>query len=960
MESKVGTAEPASTSSPSVETPTLAGGDDIQPECFAMAGEDDDKYVRYANIPIPSYDEATSSRPTSSQDLRGTQEINSEAERQGLLYQQPTVESARNSLDSDDEDDLHLPEVNGEDGDRRQVEELDYLDPSIPDTSRRSPRLYHRARLRGKWSQHLSSIGATLSSIRLPSFRSLYQPVGTDTTTQPDTRTWLSRTAQRVRVPERYRMSAPTAARLCGLFTLVVFIYFLFAMDLFPGGRRHRPFDPEAIRAFIQEKISGDNIRESLAHITSFDHVAGTEGDLYLAKWMQEKWSEEGGFDQLELLPYYVYLDYPGERRVSIVQPEAKRWTAALEEDQVYAERQQTKAWHGYSKSGEVEGHLVYANSGSREDFEWLQEHNVTTKGAVVLMKHGGDQPNAAFKIRAAEDAGCVGVLLYSDPSDVTKESQWQQPDDMVQRGSVGMSSNIMGDPLTPGYASTIDAPRASMDDNTAFVSVPSLPLSWRDAKILVSSLDKHGQKVPGTWVHGKQPDSPKDWYTGAIATSDAEAPIVHLKNLNDANPLQQIWNLHGMIEGLETPGKKIIVGNHRDAWCFGAVDPGSGSAVMMEVVRIFGELAKLGWRPLRTVEFVSWDASAYNFVGSTEYVEDHADYIRENGVAYVNVDSGVSGPLFQAAGSPVWQRALLHVLSWVEDPASNGTASLKQTWDEHSTQFDGLGADGDYVPFQHMAGTSSIDISFTKGLGQSEEYYPYHSCHETLEWMTEHGDPDFAYHTTLAQIWALLILELADRPMLPFDVKLYAEKLNTYIGQLERDVAGTYARLNSLAHASAGDVLRATNFTLQPLRDAVISLSSDAEAFYRFEDIWIANVLGSNLQETPQFALKRMEYNDRLALFETNLLDLEPNDGCPAGGLPGRCQYKHVVYGPQRESGYDVGYFPFIRDAVDAGDWKAAQAWVEKAGRKVREAGNKLLGTKNALLRSEAQLWPS
>ncbi|KAK3109661.1 hypothetical protein LTR53_016837, partial [Teratosphaeriaceae sp. CCFEE 6253] len=221
-----------------------------------MAGDDDNKYVRYANIPIPSYDEATSSRPNSSQDLRATEAINDEAERDGLLgrdgYRAPTVESARDSLDSNDDDDLQLPEVSSEEAARRQVEELDYLDPSAPDTSRRSPRLYHRARLRGgKWSQHLSSIGATLSSIRLPSFRSLYRPVQSDDTPQPDTRTLLTRIIERIAIPERYRISAPTAARLCGLFTLTALIYVLFALDLFPGGRnRRRPFDPEAIRSF--------------------------------------------------------------------------------------------------------------------------------------------------------------------------------------------------------------------------------------------------------------------------------------------------------------------------------------------------------------------------------------------------------------------------------------------------------------------------------------------------------------------------------------------------------------------------------------------------------------------------------------------------------------------------------------------------------------------------------------
>lgn len=907
---------------------------------------DDNKYERYANIPIPSYDEATSSRPTSSQNLRGPEETSDDAERQGLLgqghdrYRPPTVESTRSSVDSDD--DLRLPEVNGDDA-RRQVEELDYLDPSTPDTSRRSPRLYHRARLRSKWSQQLSNLSATLSSIRLPSLRSLYTPIssGSTRTTSPSTSTWLTRMSQRVHIPDQYRLSAPTAARLCGLFTLMALIYVLFALDIFPGNTRRlggAHFDPESVRSFVQENLDAEHIESFLAHITSFDHVAGTEGDLYLAKWMQEAWTEDGTLDSISLLPYYVYLNYPGDRSVSIVAPDDKKWVAKLEEEQVYLSRQQTLAWHGYSKSGEVEGHLIYANGGSKDDFAYLQDQGVVTNGSIALVKYGGTQGDRALKIKAAEEAGCAGVLIYSDPSDVPPDSAWQPSEDLLQRGGVSMMSYVVGDPLTPGFASTLDANRVSKDGNPGLPKIPSLPLSWRDAKVLLLSLSGHGASVPSSWVHGPRGFT-KDWYTGnALSAADQDVPIVHLQNQNEENALQHIWNLHGIIEGLEEPGKKVIVGNHRDSWCFGAVDPGSGSAVLMEVVRIFSELRKLGWRPLRTIEFVSWDAEEYNLVGSTEYVEDNVDYLRDHGVAYLNVDVGVFGQTFRAAGSPVWHRALLHVLKRISDPAGNAT--LMELWDQHGSQLEGLGAGSDYVAFQDIAGTSSIDFGFGN-VGRSvdgadQDFYPYHSCYETREWMTTYGDPGMQYHRTLAQVWALLILEIADRPLLPYDLKVYAEKIHDYIGTLEREAAGIYAKLSGLPRASAGELHAATNFTLQPLKDAADVLATYVEQFHRFEDVWTSQVLGSGGLESTQFALRRLAYNDRLAHFETDLLDLE--------GVPGREQFKHVIFGPQAWSGYVVGYFPAVRDAVEVGNWTGALTMVERAAERIIEAGRALV----------------
>ncbi|EMC92784.1 hypothetical protein BAUCODRAFT_114700 [Baudoinia panamericana UAMH 10762] len=897
-----------------------------------MAGNERYRFGRYSNIPIPSYEEATSSHSV----VRDEEGDHGYTERQGLLgqahdrYQPPTVESARTSLGSeeDDNEELRLPEIHGED-ERRQVEELDYLDPTAPDTSRRSPRLYHRTRLRrAKWSQQLSSIGATLSSFRLPSWR-LY--------------------SSRIRIPERYRMSGPNFARLCGLLTLIGVIYVLFAFNVFPNNMRHglgAHFDPESVRAFVQENISPDKIRSMLSHITGFDHVAGTEGDLYLARWMQDQWTEQGGFDEVNMRQYQVYLNYPSERSLSIVAPDNKRWTAALEEDAVYTNRQQSEAFHGYSRNDDVEGHLIYANMGKREDFAYLHDHAIVTNGSIALVRHGATETDFSVKVRAAEEAGCVGVLIYSDMRSGEDAKTWQPTDDMIQRGSVSMTSLVLGDPLTPGWASERNAGREPKDGNPGLPSIPSLPLAWRDAKILVKALQGHGESVPASWTLASGEGFASDWYTGAAPSeTDGDVPIVHLQNLNDGNSLQPIWNVHGLIEGLETQQKKIVVGNHRDAWCFGAAEPGSGSAVMMEVVRIFGELRTLGWRPLRSVEFVSWDAGEYNLVGSTEYVEDSLDDVRKDVMAYINIDVGVSGGLFRASGSPLWQRALLHVLDRINDPDSNNTRSLKQAWDSKASQLEGLAATGDYVAFQDIAGTSSVDVGFRDGSASGEEHFPIGSCYDTLEWMETYGDPvTFSRHGALAQVLALLILEIADRPIVPFDLRVYANALQQWAETLEQDVVELYAAQTGLQSSGADGVKAETGFTLQPLKDALSDMSQKASIFHQFEDVWTGQIMGTGGLESTQLGFQRLEYNDRVAHFDTMLLDLEPSETCPHGGVPGRCQYKHIVFGPRRWARHSFGSFPFIRDAVEDGRWTDAQSAVERAATVLNEAGKKLL----------------
>ena len=269
-------------------------------------------------------------------------------------------------------------------------------------------------------------------------------------------------------------------------------------------------------------------------------------------------------------------------------------------------------------------------------------------------------------------------------------------------------------------------------------------------------------------------------------------------------------------------------------------------------MIRIFGDLKQLGWRPLRTIEFASFDAEEYNLVGSTEHVENRVDELRRNGFAYVNVDAAVKGSSFIAAASPLFERVLLRVLDRTSDPVANKT--LRSLWDEEYEKLEGLGAGSDYVPFQDIAGTSSIDLGFTGGP------YPYHSCYDNFKWMEEQGDPGFQYHKLLGQVWALLILELADRPVLPFDLEAYADAVKGYVHDLDQYVN------------SKGSAL----VDLGPLYIAADVLAQDAHLFHEWDRLWTQEVFGSDGYETNVMTIKRISHNTKMANFETDLLDVE------------------------------------------------------------------------------------
>ncbi|EON65282.1 hypothetical protein W97_04520 [Coniosporium apollinis CBS 100218] len=880
-------------------------------------------------IPIPSYEEATSSRPTSSAARFGPSEISDDAERQGLLgssaalhtpqtrggqhgYQAPSVQS----VDSEDSDLDIFEDAGGSEHEEaegaRVMEEMGILDPEYADAGGGGGGSHMRSRL----SKRISSLTTTLSALNLPSFRNPFPSVSFDYFTQ--------RLPRIPRISEEFKIKWTIVARLVGLFVIISVVYALLVLEVLPNRGLNPFFPPEQARIVAQSSADENRIRSYLKYITSIDHMAGTSGNAWLASWIENHF-RNSGMDDVGVLHYEVYLNYPtaGGRRVAIVEPPELAWEAKLEEENVYEnptpQQQQTMVFHGHSRAGNVTGPLVYANYGSREDFKRLEDMGIDVKGSIVLVRYYGTQGDRALKVKAAELAGAVGCLIYSDPKedgflkgDVWPKGRWR-PSDGVQRGAVSLMSWVVGDILTPGWASIKGAKRVSKDNNPGLVNIPSLPLAWRDAQRLLQVLKGHGQKGPQEWVGGVP--GVEEWWTG-----DKTSPIVHLKNEQDEVEKSPIQNVLGLFRGVEAQGKKIYVGNHRDSWCFGAADPGSGTAVMLEVVNILTTLRANGWAPLRSIYFASWDAEEYNLIGSTEYVEDHIEDLRKNGVAYLNVDVGVVGDEFRAAASPLFNHALMRVLDRVSDPVRNVT--LRQLWDDRKSKLEGLGAGSDYVAFQDLAGTSSIDFGF-KGPG-----FPYHSCYETFEWMEQFGDPGFLYHKTLAQVWALLILELAQEPLLPFDLSAYATAVSGYIEDLEH-----YAADRS-----------AVNFDIGPLRQAAELFEQNAKAFKDWETFWFSQVRTGF--ETNAIGIMRGDHNARMSDFETNLLDL-PKHGKDDGeqhGVPGREQFKHIVFGPQAWSGYDEAYFPAVRDAIDSGDWGGAQTQLEKAARILSEASERLV----------------
>src|SRR5437868_9625356 len=135
-------------------------------------------------------------------------------------------------------------------------------------------------------------------------------------------------------------------------------------------------------------------------------------------------------------------------------------------------------------------------------------------------------------------------------------------------------------------------------------------------------------------------PDAPTEWQGGAsflyrIGGGQTE---IHMRVRMD-DKIRPIWTVVGRITGTVHPEELVIVGNHRDAWVYGGVDPSSGTAALMELARSLGALARRGARPKRTIVFGNWDAEEFTLTSSTEWGEEHARELTDHAVGYLNVD---------------------------------------------------------------------------------------------------------------------------------------------------------------------------------------------------------------------------------------------------------------------------------------------------------------------------------
>ncbi len=657
---------------------------------------------------------------------------------------------------------------------------------------------------------------------------------------------------------------------------------------------------------------NADRLRDTHRYLTDEPHVAGSARDRVLAEWTRDRFRDLG-FDEVSLVRHDVLLPYPLEVRVEMIEP--ARWVATMREDRIAGDSSKPAddlgtPYHAYSASGEVTAPVVFAGSGEPSDYDWLSAQGIDLKGKIALVRNSVPYSYRGFKVLTAERRGLAGILIYSDPQDdgdgkgaVYPHGPWG-PDSHIQRGSVAYDFLVPGDPLTPGWASVDGAPRLAARDAVTLPSILSAPLSARDAREILSRLD--GPEVPPGWRGGP----PLTYRAGSTST------VLRMRVRSD-DKVRPVWTVTAMLRGAERPDEVVVLGNHRDAWTYGGVDPSSGSAVLMELARSLSELKRGGWRPRRSILLASWDAEEFSLISSTEWAEQHREWLTRGAVAYLNVDSAASGQALAIAAVPALNDAIESAAGVLRDPASRltllalardrasrerGTGGLNAA---PSIVDNRIGGGSDFTPFLNHLGVPVADFSFRGPYGV------YHSRYDTHDWVARFGDPGFQYHVVLAQLWGLVTIRLADADIVPLDYAPYASAILDYLREVR--TRWTSGQLST----PDGDPMKDAIAAAIELRDAANQFNARREAALAANDIREALAL-----------------NAQLLTVERALLDPD--------GLPGRPWYRHVVYAPRFS--YAPEILPGVAEALTAGEIDRARTQAQRLTEALRRASMVLL----------------
>ena len=374
-----------------------------------------------------------------------------------------------------------------------------------------------------------------------------------------------------------------------------------------------------------------------------------------------------------------------------------------------------------------------------------------------------------------------------------------------------------------------------------------------------------------------------------------------------------------------------------------------------MEEARAVGELGKTGWKPKRTIVYAAWDGEEPGLLGSTEWVETHAELLKQNAAVYINSDSNGRGFL-GVGGSHTLEKFINEVARDVVDPqkkisvfdraralriVKGSPDDRREARERADLRIDALGSGSDYTPFLQHAGIASLNI----GYGGEDGGGSYHSIYDSFDHYTRFGDPSFEYGIALAQTVGRAVLRLANAEILPFEFTNFSDAVEKYIKEVTK---------------LADDMREETKHKNEQISDKLLEAIADPTQTYVVPKLQspvpainFAPLQSSlaRLQESARnygAAMKALAASNRLPSREAqNKLDTiligTERAMIRNAGLPRRPWFKHQIYAPGFYTGYGVKTLPAVREAIEQRNWSELNEQIPIVARAIEQVANQI-----------------
>jgi N-acetylated-alpha-linked acidic dipeptidase len=642
----------------------------------------------------------------------------------------------------------------------------------------------------------------------------------------------------------------------------------------------------KSVESDFLQKVDFSRFKTHLTAITSEPHVAGSAANARVKDYLVS--TMKAADWEVNVYPYDLYLSKePGESLVELVTPirlPLNQQEDILPENPYSANPALWKGWNAYSGSGDVTAEVVYANYGTKADFEKLISLGIDIKGKIVLARYGGNF--RGYKAKFAEQYGAVGLIIFTDPGDSGYAKGLVFPEGIyynqsaIQRGSL-LTADWTGDPLTPFEpALPLDGKTKVKRLNPEEVGLPKIPVTpipYGSAQEIIGRMK--GKAVPAGWQGGLP-------YTYRIeGGSDLK---VRLK-VDQKREMVRANNVVGTLKGATNPDEWIILGCHYDAWGYGSTDPNSGTAMLLSMTETLGKLAKEGKRPARSILIAHWDAEEHGVIGSTEWVEQFRDELGAKAVVYINLDAAVSGRYFNASSSPTLKKVLMESAKAVAFPDSSKTVYEVWAGAKAEPSIGNLGGGSDHIAFYMHVGVPSLN-------GGASGPTLYHTNYDDLFFYEKFADPSWKMGGTVEQLIGILALRMANAEIIPYQVSRYAVDLESHFKAAETGVKGFSKNFEGFGKS----------------KDAIAAMKQSAEALdQKITSVLASGKLDGKLTNT---------INKELLTLEKSFID-------PKGMYFGNW-YRSLYASTDPFSGYASWVLPGIQYEIEMKSGDRLQEW--------------------------------